>query len=232
MIIVRSLLSPSPIWAPSLSEDMLTSACLLLQVMFDGWSQARTLLSAVCTSPATRALELMCLLCGCFGRRLQRHMCLYYKSQTLTDGAPDARQARTQGIFVAELQAAYAALRAGRALALPPLPVQYYDYTAWQRRRLGSGELGGSIEYWRRSLDGVPVLELPTDRPHPPGGISAAGGFVEVRVPVGTAAALRRLTAQCGTTLFTTMLSAWKVRCVPVWLGYQPSYCRSDVVSC
>ena len=113
---------------------------------------------------------------------------------------------------MAELQAAYAALHGGRALPLPPLPVQYYDYAAWQRHRLGSGELSGSIEYWRRSLDGVPVLELPTDRPYPPGGISAAGGFVKVRVPVSTAAALRRLTAQCGTTLFTTMLSAWKVR--------------------
>ena len=132
-----------------------------------------------------------------------------------SDAAPDARQARPQGIFVAELQAAYAALLAGRALALPALPVQYYDYAAWQRRRLGNGELDGSIEYWRRSLDGVPVLELPTDRPYPPGGISAAGGFVQVRVPVGTAAALRRLTAQCGTTLFTTMLSAWKVRRPP-----------------
>ena len=163
----------------------------------------------------TPALKLTCLLCGCFVFWLQCCMCLHDKKKTLTDGAHDARQARPQGIFVAELQEAYAALHAGRALALPPLPVQYYDYAAWQRRRLGSGELSGSVEYWRRSLKGVPVLELPTDRPHPPGGISAAGGFVEVRVPVSTAAALRRLTAQCGTTLFTTMLSAWKVRCPP-----------------
>ena len=71
-------------------------------------------------------------------------------------------------------------------------------------------------------LQGVPVLELPTDRPYPAGGLSSAGDSVATVVPPATAAALRRLTAACSTTLYTTLLTAWKVgarrlgRVVPV----------------
>ena len=60
-------------------------------------------------------------------------------------------------------------------------------------------------------LQGVPVLELPTDRPYPPGGLSSAGDSSNVIVPPETAAALRRLTSACSTTLYTTLLTSWKV---------------------
>ena len=63
-------------------------------------------------------------------------------------------------------------------------------------------------------LAGAPVMELPTDRPHPLGGLSAKGDSIGVRVPPDTAAALRRLTVESRTTLYVTMLSAWKVRAV------------------
>ena len=74
-------------------------------------------------------------------------------------------------------------------------------------------------------LQGVPVLELPTDRPYPAGGLSSAGETATVMVPLETAAALRQLTSASNTTLYTTLLTAWKVgarrspegRCHP-WL--------------
>ncbi|MFD3874013.1 amino acid adenylation domain-containing protein [Streptomyces sp. NPDC058623] len=56
----------------------------------------------------------------------------------------------------------------GTAAELPPLPVQFGDYAAWQRGRLESGALAASREHWRTELDGVPALELPSDRPRPP----------------------------------------------------------------
>ena len=89
--------------------------------------------------------------------------------------------------------------------------MQYVDYAAWQRARLTNGELSGSMKYWQSSLRGVSVLQLPADRPYPAAGISSNGGRVDIVVPAKTVAALRRLTADCGTTLFTTMLAAWKV---------------------
>jgi natural product biosynthesis luciferase-like monooxygenase protein len=72
------------------------------------------------------------------------------------------------GVLVTELGTLYEAARQGRPPPLPPLPMQYADYVAGQRQRHDSGELAGELDYWRRTLAGLPLLALPTDRPRPP----------------------------------------------------------------
>ncbi|MFE9561567.1 amino acid adenylation domain-containing protein [Streptomyces sp. NPDC006487] len=67
-----------------------------------------------------------------------------------------------------ELDLLYAHHAHGAPAELPALPVQFGDYAAWQRDRLESGQLAASREHWRTELDGVPALELPSDRPRPP----------------------------------------------------------------
>ena len=53
-------------------------------------------------------------------------------------------------ILTSELAAAYEALCVGRAGPdLPPLPVQYADFAAWQRARLD----GGALEAQVRSVE-------------------------------------------------------------------------------
>ncbi|MFI5511726.1 amino acid adenylation domain-containing protein, partial [Mycobacterium sp. NPDC051804] len=75
--------------------------------------------------------------------------------------------------LVADLGVAYAARRAGQAPGWAPLPVQYIDYTLWQRAQLGDlddprSRIGTQLAYWQRSLAGLPErLNLPTDRPYP-----------------------------------------------------------------
>ncbi|TFI41539.1 amino acid adenylation domain-containing protein [Rhodococcus sp. 1R11] len=72
-----------------------------------------------------------------------------------------------------DVMTAYLARRGGSAPQWPPLPVQYVDYTLWQLDMLGSESDPKSvarkqIDYWRRTLDGLPEqLDLPSDRPRP-----------------------------------------------------------------
>ncbi|WP_156744595.1 non-ribosomal peptide synthetase, partial [Mycobacterium sp. E740] len=76
--------------------------------------------------------------------------------------------------LVADLGAAYASRSAGQAPGWDPLPVQYVDYTIWQREQLGDiddpeSRIATQLTYWEQALAGMPEqLQLPTDRPYPP----------------------------------------------------------------
>ncbi|MCF2135391.1 amino acid adenylation domain-containing protein, partial [Mycetohabitans sp. B3] len=112
-------------------------------------------------------------------------------------------------VLVRELSALYAASVGAQADPLPPLAVQYPDYATWQRQWLSGERLQTQSDYWRTTLADAPVLlELPTDRPRPVQQ-SFAGAHVPVRIDVQTTCALKRLSAEHGTTLFMTVLAAW-----------------------
>ena len=108
-----------------------------------------------------------------------------------------------------ELSAAYRAGLANQDPALPPLPIQYADFAAWQRERLSSGALEPLLAHWRARLAGAPTaLTIATDRPRParPRGRSARLPFT---VPAGITAALRALGRREGATLFMTLLAGY-----------------------
>ena len=110
-------------------------------------------------------------------------------------------------LLISDLAAAYAARRHGRAPQWAPLPVQYADYTLWQRDLLGGdgGVLAGQIEYWRQALAGLPEeLTLPFDRPRPalP---SRRGGFVRWRLDARLHIALADLAREHQATVFMTL---------------------------
>ena len=72
-----------------------------------------------------------------------------------------------------DLGIAYASRCAGRPPDWEPLPVQYVDYTLWQREQLGdlddpNSAIAAQVAYWERTLAGMPErIDLPTDRPYP-----------------------------------------------------------------
>ena len=116
--------------------------------------------------------------------------------------------AATRGILQRELMTLYSAFTRGRPSPLPELPVQYADFTHWQRRWLDGEVLEKQLAYWKQHLDGAPTaLAFPTDRPRPPLQ-SHRGQRRALDLPRSLLAGLQELSRREGTTLFMTLLAA------------------------
>lgn len=117
----------------------------------------------------------------------------------------------SSGVLFGDLAGCYAALAAGERPQLSELPVQYADYTIWQRNWLAGPELERQLEFWRVALADAPAeLSLPTDRPRPPH--QTYNGHRLTRVmPANLMAALNKLARDHSCTLFMVMLAAFNV---------------------
>ncbi|WP_436735997.1 amino acid adenylation domain-containing protein [Streptomyces sp. BBFR102] len=117
------------------------------------------------------------------------------------------------GPLFRDLADAYGARLAGTAPQWEPLPVQYADYTLWQRELLGtdacpSALLTDQLTHWQQALADVPEeLALPYDRPRPARS-GHRGGLVEVRVDAHLHAALAELAAGRQASLFMALHAA------------------------
>ncbi|WP_265533556.1 non-ribosomal peptide synthetase [Pseudomonas saponiphila] len=111
-------------------------------------------------------------------------------------------------IFARELGALYEAFLDDRESPLEPLPVQYLDYSVWQRQWLESGERQRQLDYWTGQLGREhPLLELPSDRPRP-AVQSHQGELYRFDLSDELAARVRTFNAEHGLTLFMTMTAA------------------------
>ncbi|MFC0528934.1 non-ribosomal peptide synthetase/MFS transporter [Phytohabitans kaempferiae] len=109
-------------------------------------------------------------------------------------------------LILDELGALYDAAREGRTAGLPDLAIGYGDWARWQRA-LGSTER--DLAYWRERLAGVPALELPTDRPHPPEQTSS-GAVHTFRLDAGLTGTLAALGQARGATPFMVLLAGFQ----------------------
>ncbi|PPJ02298.1 non-ribosomal peptide synthetase, partial [Nocardia nova] len=108
---------------------------------------------------------------------------------------------------------AYRARRHGHAPDRTPLPVQYIDYTLWQRTQLGElhdphSPITTELEYWEHTLAGMPEhLELPTDRPYPPT-TDHHGATVEIDWPAELQQQINRTAREHNATGFMVIQAA------------------------
>jgi amino acid adenylation domain-containing protein len=114
-------------------------------------------------------------------------------------------------LFFKELAALYSAFQHNEASPLLPLPVQYGDYSTWQREWLSGDRLHKQLGYWKRQLQGeLPVLDLPTDRVRP--AVQTYNGAREwLELPEKLTESIMALGQRQGATLFMTLLAAFKV---------------------
>ncbi len=114
-------------------------------------------------------------------------------------------------VLARELSELYNGIVAERPSSLPPLPIQYNDFAAWQRQQLESDQLKAKLAYWQKQLaDAPPILELPTDFSRP-AVRTTKGASVLLTVPATTVNSLRQLSLEMDATLFMVLLAAFKL---------------------
>jgi amino acid adenylation domain-containing protein len=134
----------------------------------------------------------------------ERHVLLLCSHHVVSDGW-------SMGVFVRELTTFYEQLVSGREPELPPLPVQYSDFAAWQRAWLQGDVIDRQLAFWRAKLQGAPgVLDLPTDKPRPPVP-SHRGERISFTLPPSLQQRLAEISRREGATMFMTLLTAFQV---------------------
>ncbi|MCE9667443.1 amino acid adenylation domain-containing protein [Myxococcus stipitatus] len=115
------------------------------------------------------------------------------------------------GVLVREVAEGYEAALRGQEPRLPPLPVQYADFAAWQRKKMEGQALRSRLDYWREQLAGAPAaLDLPTDRPRPAVQTSR-GAVIPIQLPTELARSISALAHQHGATPFMVLLATWQL---------------------
>jgi len=114
----------------------------------------------------------------------------------------------SMSMFWREILPVYDAFVRGAANPLPPLPITFGDFAAWQRASSTEERLAPQIAYWRERLRGAPErLALPVEPAlHSEGFI---GGQVTRFVSDDLIARLTKLGETRGTTLYVVLMAAF-----------------------
>jgi thioesterase domain-containing protein/acyl carrier protein len=112
--------------------------------------------------------------------------------------------------FFQEFVALYTAFAQGQPDPLLPLTVQYADFAHWQHQQLQGETLERLLDYWQGQSQKLPVLPLPTDRPRLLQPSNQGDRCVRL-LPPALNNGLNRVSQEAGTTLFMTLLAAFKV---------------------
>ncbi|MEU7584664.1 condensation domain-containing protein, partial [Streptomyces sp. NPDC041068] len=109
-----------------------------------------------------------------------------------------------------DLVAAYTARAQSSVPQWSALPVQYADYTLWQRELLGDesepeSPYARQLEYWQQQLTALPELvSFPTDRPRPTVA-TYEGTHLEFELSAELHQGLKQLAQRSGSTVFMVL---------------------------
>jgi amino acid adenylation domain-containing protein/non-ribosomal peptide synthase protein (TIGR01720 family) len=116
----------------------------------------------------------------------------------ITDGISDQ-------IFLKEFMALFGGEE------LPPLHIQYKDYSQWQNNEKEQQSLKQQEAFWLREFEGeIPVLDLPLDYPRP-GVQSFEGRTLPFEIENKERKALEKTASEQGVTLFTLLLAIYSI---------------------
>ncbi len=113
-------------------------------------------------------------------------------------------------VLISEAASLYESFVTCKPVTLPELPIQYADFSAWQRDWLQGDVLATQLNYWRQKLADAPVIELPADRPRPPVR-TFRGASESLLLSESVSETIRQLSRRERVTLFMVLLAAFKV---------------------
>ncbi|KAF5022201.1 hypothetical protein F66182_5788 [Fusarium sp. NRRL 66182] len=110
-----------------------------------------------------------------------------------------------------ELSQLYAAaLQAQDPLsAVSPLPIQYRDFSVWQKQETQAVEHDRQLEYWKKQLADSSPAKIPTDFPRP-ALLSGGAGVVPVTIDGELYQKLRAFCNKHNSTSFSVLLAAFR----------------------
>ncbi|RAM53532.1 MAG: non-ribosomal peptide synthetase [Hapalosiphonaceae cyanobacterium JJU2] len=117
----------------------------------------------------------------------------------------------SEGVFIQELSVLYEAFSSGKPSPLSEVNIQYVDFANWQQNRLQSEVLDTLLTYWEKQLgDNLPVLRLP--KIHQSSKVKTSEEEKQIlRLSQTLSQAIKKLGDSLKTTLFMTLLAAFKV---------------------
>ena len=116
----------------------------------------------------------------------------------------------SRGILLKEFSLLYKSISNNSSYPLDAIALQYTDFAAWEKQWLEGKEHQVQLDYWRKQLDNLSVLDLPTDLPRP--SVQTFQGRTEFfQLSVELTEQLKSLSRQQGVSLFMTLLKAFKI---------------------
>ncbi len=112
-------------------------------------------------------------------------------------------------VLTEELATIYQAYFEGRDCPLDAPPIQYGDFSVWQKEFLAGPEIAKQLAYWKQRLAGMTELDLPTDRPRPPVK-TWSGDLISALLPKELTQRLQAIASRHGATLYHLLLAAYK----------------------
>jgi len=114
-------------------------------------------------------------------------------------------------LFSQELSQVYREILNKVVITLPDLPINYSDFSHWQKQWIEGEIAQKSLAYWKSHLaNSPPLLELPTDYERP-AIQSNRGKQISLQLSTALVRDLQQLSQSHGVTLFMTMLATFKL---------------------
>jgi acyl carrier protein len=103
---------------------------------------------------------------------------------------------------------------------LPPLKLQYKDFSEWENKPVKSGVIKKQEEYWLKKFQGeIPIMKLPPDYDGP-GETAPVGEYVKYTIPQEISRKLNHLNLRAETTLYMSLLAVYNIL-ISRWTGQE-----------